>query len=186
MIYVVINHVSLSTWYGNDISMVHTQIKCVYLVLLTMYLPSLKRDWSVRMTASSVSGPCRWIKSSMSLGSILLGLLTVLLGEMMRACGLAPVSGGPRRNVPPFDVMSAVNERIVINAVKWVERDIKTCSEFSSLSNFRIFQFLAFFFHVKLGRTPFKAQKTNFHSTIRKFKAWEKIEQKNAENLGCW
>lgn len=74
-------------------------------LLLTKYFLSLKRACSVRMTASSVNGPCRWIKSSMSLAKILCGLVTVLLGEMMRACGfvmisLATISGGTRRNVP--------------------------------------------------------------------------------------
>lgn len=74
-------------------------------LLLTKYFFSLKRACSVRMTASSVNGPCRWIKSSMSLAKILCGLVTVLLGEMMRACGfvmisLATISGGTRRNVP--------------------------------------------------------------------------------------
>lgn len=84
--------------------------------LLTKYLCSLKRAWSVRMTASSVSGPCRWIKSSMSLAKILCGLVTVLLGEMILACGFviisfATISGGTRRSVPPLPATSIHFER---------------------------------------------------------------------------
>lgn len=85
--------------------------------ILTIYLPSLNRACSVRITASSVSGPCKWIRSSISFGSILFGLLTVLLGDMMRAYGLAPVSGGERRSVPPFDVTSAGYEQKKITIV---------------------------------------------------------------------
>lgn len=80
-------------------------------IVLTKYFRSLKRAWSVRMTASSVNGPCRWIKSSMSLAKILCGLVTVLLGDMIRACGfvmisLATISGGTRRRLPPFPLTS--------------------------------------------------------------------------------
>lgn len=65
-----VNKIKFPEWRGTRQSSMRSSFSKHKIWVLTKYLPSANRAWSVRMTASSVNGPGRWIKSSISLDGI--------------------------------------------------------------------------------------------------------------------
>lgn len=71
---------------------------------LTKLLPTLKRACNVLITASSVNGPGRWIRSSMSLGSVFFCVCELMrFGDTMRGfAGSSTSVGMCFGRLPPF------------------------------------------------------------------------------------
>lgn len=86
---------------------------------LTKYLPSLKRAWSVRITASSVRGPCKWIKSSISFDWALCVAVTVRVGENIFGLFALSMSAGTRLVREPLFMWISAKEDLFLSGLKF-------------------------------------------------------------------